>query len=98
MDCAYCQREDFVLENELAGAFFADKPRAKGDMLIIPKAHVENFVKLSSKQKAAIDQLIFSTKKYLDQKYQPNHYNLVVPEEDKLKASKHLYINLVPSY
>ena len=46
-DCYYCQNQNFIIENELAGAFYDQTPISKGHMLIIPKRHTPDYFQLT---------------------------------------------------
>ena len=43
MSCLFCERKEFVLENEAGYAIYDENPVRLGHMLIIPKKHVTHF-------------------------------------------------------
>lgn len=77
-DCVFCNREalDVVAENDLAFAFYDACPVSEGHLLVIPKRHVENYFDASAEEHYAIRELIFQLKEFLDQKYNPDAYNI----------------------
>lgn len=74
--CPFCQKNEFVLENELAGAFFDWHPVTQGHLLIIPKDHVVDFFETNSKQRQAMADLMDDAKLYLDDRFHPAGYNV----------------------
>jgi diadenosine tetraphosphate (Ap4A) HIT family hydrolase len=71
MDCIFCTMEKFVLENDLAYAIFDKYPVNQGHLLIIPKRHAANYFDLTEEERLAIDDLLFQSKQFLDETYQP---------------------------
>lgn len=49
--CIFCEISDFVLENELDGAFYDKFPVSEGHLLIIPKNHRSDYFDLSQVEK-----------------------------------------------
>lgn len=43
-DCLFCNKKDYVLENDYAYAIFDEFPVSLGHMLIIPKEHIQDFL------------------------------------------------------
>src|SRR5207253_576547 len=76
MECVFCNLKDIVLENDLAIAFYDKYPVNKGHLLIIPKRHVDQYFDLTDHERNAIDRLLFTGKKLLDEQYQPDGYNI----------------------
>ncbi|MDN6900071.1 HIT family protein [Oenococcus sicerae] len=100
-DCIFCHRETLklVLENKLAVAFYDIHPVNKGHLLIIPKAHRENYFSLTKEEFLAIDELIHKGKEMLDQKFGPAGYNIGVNVgEYGGQTVMHCHIHLIPRY
>lgn len=100
-DCIFCHRETLklVLENKLAVAFYDIHPVNKGHLLIIPKAHRENYFSLTKEELLAIDELIHKGKEMLDQKFGPAGYNIGVNVgEYGGQTVMHCHIHLIPRY
>jgi hypothetical protein len=54
MRCVFCNINDIVLENDLALAFYDKYPVNKGNLLNIPKRHVEQYFDLTAQERSAI--------------------------------------------
>ncbi|AEV96024.1 HIT family protein [Pediococcus claussenii] len=99
--CVFCEKnsQEYLLENDLAVAFWDIHPMTKGHLLIIPKDHEETFFDLSDQQKRAMDKLLVEAKKMLDEMYHPAGYNIFV-HVGKRAGQKvmHAHWHLVPAY
>lgn len=98
-ECLFCGTIDFILENELAGAFFDKYPVNEGHLLVIPKVHRQDFFELSSDEKKAIDALLLAGKAYLEEYYRPDGFNIGC--NCGLAAGQsvmHCHIHLIPRY
>jgi len=101
MNCPFCQQNklDILLENELAVAFFDKYPVQKGHLLIVPKQHVETYFDATNEQIQAIHALIHEGKVLIDQKYQPDGYNIGVNVGHfGGQTIFHLHFHLIPRY
>ncbi len=101
MNCIFCnlENERIILENELAYGVLDKYPVNEGHMLFIPKRHFKIFFDATDEEIAALYQLLQEGKKYLDQKYHPDGYNLGVNiGEDAGQSIMHLHIHLIPRY
>jgi diadenosine tetraphosphate (Ap4A) HIT family hydrolase len=99
MTCVFCQINDSVLENDLAIAFYDKYPVNKGHLLIIPKRHVEQYFGLTDQERSAIDQLLFEGKKMIDEKYQPDGYNIGINcGETAGQTVFHVHVHLIPRF
>ncbi|MGH2108650.1 HIT family protein [Aerococcus urinaeequi] len=98
-DCYYCQNQNFIIENELAGAFYDQTPISKGHMLIIPKRHTPDYFQLTMEEKKNIDELIMKSKALLDEQYSPTGYNIGTNcGTDAGQSTMHSHIHLIPRY
>ncbi|MEQ6389225.1 HIT family protein [Bacillaceae bacterium S4-13-58] len=101
MSCPFCQQDklQIELENNLAIAFFDKYPVQKGHLLIIPKDHVETYFDATTEQIMAIHELIQQGKELIDQKFQPDGYNIGV-NVGKYggQTVPHLHFHLIPRY
>lgn len=43
MSCLFCEKHDYILENDYGYAIYDDYPVSLGHMLIIPKKHIVDF-------------------------------------------------------
>lgn len=99
--CSFCTMnpEKIILENELCLAFFDNHPVSRGHLLLIPKAHKENYFALSLEEKAALDSLIMQAKDYLDSHYAPDGYNIGFNSgESAGQTIAHCHCHLIPRY
>lgn len=78
MNCVFCNYVDKVLENDLAIAFYDLYPVSPGHLLIIPKRHVSSFFETTDEEKQAIFQLLDDCRKLIQEKYNPDSYNIGV--------------------
>ena len=79
MDCKFCEiikNKQFLIENDLAVAFYDSYPVSDGHALIIPKRHAETYFDLSEEEIKAMLSLSKEMKKIIDDKYHPDGYNV----------------------
>ena len=101
MDCVFCnlKKEEIILENDLAVAFFDNFPVSKGHVLIIPKRHSENYFNLTSEEMKAIFSLSQEVKAYLDNLYHPDGYNIGFNVlEAGGQSVMHTHMHVIPRY
>ncbi|HBI05253.1 MAG TPA: HIT family protein [Paenibacillaceae bacterium] len=99
--CPFCHlsKEQILLENELAFAFYDKYPVQQGHMLIIPKRHATTYFDATPEEIAAIHQLVHEGKAWLDKEFQPQGYNLGVNiGYYGGQTVMHLHIHLIPRY
>ena len=99
--CPFCHlsKEQIILENELALAFYDKYPVQQGHMLIIPKRHAPTYFDATPEEIAAIHQLAHEGKAWLDKKFQPQGYNLGVNiGYYGGQTVMHLHLHLIPRY
>jgi len=99
--CIFCKREklNIVTENELALAFYDGCPVNRGHILVIPKRHVETYFEASFEEHTAMVRLTHKVKEYLQQKYNPDGYNIganVGPAAGQTVF--HFHIHIIPRY
>ena len=99
--CIFCSPDAnvVVLQNEYAYCRFDDYPVTPGHLLIIPFRHVSSFFAITEEEHAAMWNLVRLGKKYLDEVFQPEGYNIGI--NDGVVAGqtvKHLHIHLIPRY
>ena len=99
MACIFCQRQDYVLENEVAYVIFDENPVSLGHMLIIPKQHVTDFFEADESLRIQLMSLLNQAKLLCDEKYQPDGYNIGMNcGEVAGQSIMHLHIHLIPRY
>ncbi|WP_318766843.1 HIT family protein [Lactiplantibacillus carotarum] len=95
----FCAKTEFLLENDLAGAFYDLHPMAKGHLLVIPKSHYPTFFDTPVGVQRAMIDLLNEAKRYLDQQFQPRGYQIfshVGPAAGQ--TILHAHLHLVPVY
>ncbi len=99
MSCIFCEIKDYVIENELAYGIFDKFPATKGHMLFIPKRHVANFFDITKEEREAIFDLVEEGKKMLDEKYNPDGYNVGVNvNKSGGQTVFHVHVHLMPRF
>ena len=101
MNCIFCnmQKERVVLENDLGYAMYDGFPVNPGHLLIIPKRHFSNFFESTDTERTALFSLVDDAKKILDQKFQPEGYNVGINIGEAAGQSvMHIHIHLIPRY
>ncbi|CAH0416043.1 HIT family protein [Periweissella fabaria] len=99
--CLFCQREQitFVLENDLAGAFWDRYPVSTGHLLIIPKTHRDNYFDLTTPELVAVNNLLHEAKLLLDHDFHPDGYNIGVNIEPAAgQTVMHAHVHVIPRY
>lgn len=94
-DCLFCNKKDYVLENDYAYAIFDEFPVSLGHMLIIPKEHIQDFLIANQDIRMHLFSLLDEAKKLLDEKYQPSGYNIGMNCGEDAGQS---IIHLIPRY
>ncbi|MGQ4668583.1 HIT family protein [Metabacillus halosaccharovorans] len=99
MNCPFCSIPEPVLQNELAYGFYDIYPVNKGHMLFIPKRHVDQYFDLTSEERQALDELIFKGKALIDEKFNPDGYNIGINiGEAAGQTIFHVHVHLIPRY
>lgn len=97
--CPFCNPENIVLSNELAFAVFDLFPVNIGHLLIIPKRHVSDFFETTLEERAAINQLLEQGKALLEDKHNPDGYNIGINcGETAGQTIFHVHVHLIPRY
>ena len=101
MPCPFCSmpKEQLILENELAQAFYDRYPVQTGHLLVVPKRHAQTYFDATPEEILAIHQLIHQGKESIDKKYHPDGYNIGVNVgEYGGQTVMHLHFHLIPRY
>ena len=99
--CPFCNipKEDILIENEYAIAFFDKFPVSKGHVLIVTKRHAKTFFDLEYIEKLAIFKLAEEVKVYLDNLYWPDGYNVGFNAEKAAgQTVPHFHLHVIPRY
>jgi diadenosine tetraphosphate (Ap4A) HIT family hydrolase len=100
MMCIFCKKAfDIIEENDYVYTIYDGFPVTKGHSLIIPKRHVESFFDLYQNEYEAVLEAIQQQKKRLDERYNPDGYNIGVNVfEAAGQTVHHVHIHLIPRY
>ncbi|MCP4409114.1 MAG: HIT family protein [Gammaproteobacteria bacterium] len=97
--CPFCTRPNIVIKNELAFVRYDNYPVNRGHCLIIPHRHVSEYFQATTEEKAAIWVLADEMKIIIDQKYNPDGYNIGVNiGETAGQSVPHAHIHMIPRY
>lgn len=98
-NCLFCDKKEYVFENDLAYAIFDGFPVNKGHMLIIPKRHVKDYFDLTNDELLAMKALSNVCKEYLDKEYHPDGYNIGFNcGEFAGQSIMHCHMHIIPRY
>ena len=101
MNCIFCDfsSENIELENSLAFAIYDKYPVNKGHILIMPRRHFSDFFSAEPEEITAIHDLLHKAKELLEEKYDPDGYNIGVNiNEAAGQTIMHLHVHLIPRY
>lgn len=102
MECPFCSREEsseVILENSFAYAILDRYPVSRGHTLIIPKHHISSYFELTFEEQSKLWEVVNSCKVILDQRYNPDGYNIGVNIGEAAGQSIfHLHIHLIPRF
>jgi len=102
--CLFCdlqktKKDQNVLENDLFYAHWDENPVNKGHALIISKRHTLSFFDLTELELTQMYNLLQKTKAIIDEKYNPDAYNIGVNDGGSAgRTIHHLHIHLIPRY
>lgn len=102
-ECVFCKQfisnKKALFENNLAIAYFDEFPVSTGHMLIITKRHAKTFFDITKEEQIAVIELLNKCKKYIDEKYNPDGYNVLLNcGEDACQTVMHVHMHLMPRY
>lgn len=99
--CIFCNliETEILAENQLALAFYDKFPVNTGHVLIIPKRHIETIFDATNYEILAINDLIIEVRKILEEKYNPDGYNIGVNVGSAGgQTIFHLHYHVIPRY
>ena len=100
-DCVFCHPGslNIIAENELALAFEDACPVSRGHCLVIPRRHVEDYFGATVEEHAAMVSLIFAVCRYLQEKYNPDGFNIGSNVgSDAGQTIFHFHTHIIPRY
>jgi diadenosine tetraphosphate (Ap4A) HIT family hydrolase len=99
--CPFCSltKERVVLSNKLWFAAWDKYPVNKGHILIIPFRHISSYFDTTDEEKIALLAMIEKCKELLDEKFQPDGYNIGINIGQAAgQTVMHLHIHIIPRY
>ena len=102
-ECLFCkwkeEKDKIIIENELAFARYDEFAVSKGHMLFMTKRHIKDFFETTEEERIAIFELMDKAKKLLDEKYNPDGYNIGMNCGEMAGQSvMHIHVHLIPRY
>lgn len=99
MSCIFCSDLEVIKETNLSFAIYDKYPVNRGHVLIIPKRHVWNYFDLTDNEKQDLYQLMEFMKKYIDDKFKPDAYNIGINiGEVAGQTVMHVHMHIIPRY
>jgi len=99
--CIFCNipETEIIAENDLALAFFDKFPVNQGHVLVVPKRHVETLFDADWQEVMAIDKLIFEVKDILQNRFNPDGFNIGVNVGQAAgQTIFHLHYHVIPRF
>ncbi|MDC3091766.1 HIT family protein [Rickettsiales bacterium] len=88
-----------IFENSIGFVIFDKFPVSKGHCLIIPNRIYSNYFDSSEEEIIGLNKLLFKTKKYLDEKFNPSGFNVGINcGKVSGQTVDHLHIHIIPRY
>ena len=102
-ECLFCkwkdEKEKVILENELVFARFDEFAVSKGHILFMTKRHIRDFFETTEDERRAIFELVDEAKKMIDEKYNPDGYNIGMNcGEAAGQSVMHIHVHLIARY
>jgi diadenosine tetraphosphate (Ap4A) HIT family hydrolase len=98
-DSPFLDNREKLFENSKGFVIYDKFPASEGHCLVIPERVYSNYFDSTEEEIAALNQLVFETKLFLDEKYQPSGYNVGINcGEDAGQTVNHVHIHVIPRY
>lgn len=101
MDCTFCELEknNYIMENDLAFALYDKYPVSEGHVLIVPKRHFPNYFNATKEEIVAMNELIHDVRDFLNEQYNPDGYNVGVNVNEAAgQTIFHMHIHIIPRH
>ncbi len=99
--CPFCSkpRDQVLAGNGLAMAFYDAYPVNEGHVLVVPRRHVETYFELTLEEAAAMNEVVFMVKEFLDARYGPAGFNVGVNVGKAAgQTIFHVHMHVIPRY
>ena len=98
-NCPFCNKSEFIMENEYWICIYDNYPVSNGHTLIIPKRHFKNYFLSTELERSSFDKILFEVKEHLDKEYSPDGYNVGFNvNEEGGQSIFHCHIHVIPRY
>ena len=99
-NCIFCHLDRAILaESDLSLAFFDGFPVSKGHALVVPRRHVVSIWEMTAEEYTDAFNLVRQVKVLLEEKYEPQGFNVGVNSGDVAGQSVwHAHIHVIPRY
>lgn len=88
-----------LMENEIGFVIRDGFPVSKGHCLVVPHRIYPDYFASTDEEVIGLQRLVIETKKYLDQKYNPDGYNIGFNSgEVSGQTVGHVHIHVIPRY
>ena len=88
-----------IFSNEIGFAIFDKYPVSEGHCLIVPKRIYSSYFDSTEEEIIGLNRLLFKTKQYLDEKFNPLGFNIGVNcGHAGGQTVDHLHIHIIPRY
>ncbi len=95
----FLNNRERIFENSVGFVIFDKFPVSKGHCLIIPNRVYSDYFDSSEEEIIGLNKLLFKTKKYLDEKFNPSGFNVGINcGEVSGQTVDHLHIHIIPRY
>jgi len=95
----FLDNRERLFENSIGFVIFDNYPVSEGHCLIVPNRVYPDYFESTQEEIQGLNQLLFKTKEYLDNKYNPTGYNIGINcGEDSGQTIFHLHIHIIPRY
>ena len=98
-DSPFLEKRNRIFENSAGFVIFDKYPVSKGHCLVVPKRLYSNYFDSSEDEIIGLNKLLFKTKKFLDEKYNPSGFNIGINcGKVSGQTINHLHIHIIPRY
>ncbi len=95
----FLDNRERIFENSVGFVIFDKFPVSKGHCLIVPNRIYSDYFDSTEEEIIGLNNLLFKTKKYLDEKFNPSGFNIGINcGKVSGQTVDHLHIHIIPRY
>ena len=95
----FLDNRERIFENSVGFVIFDKFPVSKGHCLIVPNRIYSDYFNSTEEEIIGLNNLLFKTKKYLDEKFNPSGFNIGINcGKVSGQTVDHLHIHIIPRY